>query len=239
MEEQQRIWINNRSPRSSFCRWKLLQILSPCVLSALPPPPPATADHPLPASCFPWSSFQRQKVEGGLLLLIHILWGTDNTGRERIWSSLGQQKVWLGLLVIMPILYTPLPSLFSVTDFPLPLPPFPSNSPESSFPSPLFPFFPMPFFPSPIPFLPTSSHCPCPPLPYPLTFPLCIHRTKSPCPISCPLSQSPFPSPSPISLFPLSLLLSPHPFFPGLPSTHLCLSPPPFPISPRPLPLSY
>jgi hypothetical protein len=52
----QRIWINNRSPHSTFCRWKLLQILSPCVLSALPtpPPPPATADHPPPASCFPF-----------------------------------------------------------------------------------------------------------------------------------------------------------------------------------------
>jgi hypothetical protein len=27
----QRICINNRSPRSTFCRWKLLQILSPCM----------------------------------------------------------------------------------------------------------------------------------------------------------------------------------------------------------------
>ncbi len=55
MAAAQRIWINNRSPRSTFCRWKLLQILSPCVLSALPPPPPppATADHPPPASCLP------------------------------------------------------------------------------------------------------------------------------------------------------------------------------------------
>jgi hypothetical protein len=35
----QRIWIINRSPRLTFCRPKLLQILSPCVL----PPPP----HPL------------------------------------------------------------------------------------------------------------------------------------------------------------------------------------------------
>ncbi len=33
----QRIWINNRSPRSTFCCWKLLQILSPC-LSASPHP---------------------------------------------------------------------------------------------------------------------------------------------------------------------------------------------------------
>ncbi len=49
---QQRIWINNRSPCSTFCRWKLLQSLSPCVLSALPPPP-ATADHPRPPAVSP------------------------------------------------------------------------------------------------------------------------------------------------------------------------------------------
>jgi hypothetical protein len=76
----QRIWIINRNPRLTFCP-KLLQILAPCVLS---PPPPTTADLPPHASCFPsphtvhgeriWSSFRRQKVERGLLLLIHILW---------------------------------------------------------------------------------------------------------------------------------------------------------------------
>jgi hypothetical protein len=49
---QQRIWINDRSPSSTFFCWKLFQILSPRVLSVLPPPP-ATADHPPPASCFP------------------------------------------------------------------------------------------------------------------------------------------------------------------------------------------
>ncbi len=41
---RQRIWIMNRSPRLTFCRPKLLQILSPT---------PATADHPPLASCFP------------------------------------------------------------------------------------------------------------------------------------------------------------------------------------------
>ncbi len=34
----QRIWIINRSPRLTLCRPKLLQILSPCVLSATPHP---------------------------------------------------------------------------------------------------------------------------------------------------------------------------------------------------------
>ncbi len=48
---QQRIWITNRSLRLAFCRPKLLQILSPCVLSV--PLPPATADHLPPASWFP------------------------------------------------------------------------------------------------------------------------------------------------------------------------------------------
>jgi hypothetical protein len=84
----QRIRIINRSSRLTFCRPKLLHILSPCVLS--PPPPPHTiADLPLPASCFSsprhsvhreriWSSFRRQKVERGLLLLIHILWFSQN-----------------------------------------------------------------------------------------------------------------------------------------------------------------
>jgi hypothetical protein len=56
--------------------------LSLCTVCPPPllPPLPATADPPPPASCFPspqnthWSSVQRQKVERGLLLLIHILW---------------------------------------------------------------------------------------------------------------------------------------------------------------------
>ncbi len=43
----------NRSPRSTFCRPELLQILSPCVCTVCLPPPPATADHPPPASCVP------------------------------------------------------------------------------------------------------------------------------------------------------------------------------------------
>jgi hypothetical protein len=34
---QQRIWVMNRSRSLTFCRPKLLQILSPCVLSAPPP----------------------------------------------------------------------------------------------------------------------------------------------------------------------------------------------------------
>ncbi len=66
----QRIWIINRSPRSTFCCSELLQILSLCTVCL--PPPPATADHPPPASCFPSprhtgrgsgavSIFQRQK----------------------------------------------------------------------------------------------------------------------------------------------------------------------------------
>jgi hypothetical protein len=63
---RQRIWINNRSPRSTFCRWKLLQILSACVLSALPPPPPTPCycDHPPSTSCFPSPRHtQRENLE--------------------------------------------------------------------------------------------------------------------------------------------------------------------------------
>ncbi len=49
---RQRIGINNRSPRSTYCRTKLLQIpLSLCTICL--PPPPATADLPPPASCSP------------------------------------------------------------------------------------------------------------------------------------------------------------------------------------------
>jgi hypothetical protein len=79
----QRIWINNRSPRSTFCRWKLLHILSPCVLSTSPHPLLLLTSLRSPAVVPPphihvqgeriWSSFTRQKAERGLLLLIHIL----------------------------------------------------------------------------------------------------------------------------------------------------------------------
>ncbi len=70
---RQRIWIITRSPRLTFCRPKLLPVY--CL------PPPTTADHPPPASCFSshrgeriWSSFGRPTVQRGLLSLIHILW---------------------------------------------------------------------------------------------------------------------------------------------------------------------
>ncbi len=51
----QRIWINNRSPRSTFCLGNCSRFSLPvyCLPSPLLPPPPATADHRPPASCFP------------------------------------------------------------------------------------------------------------------------------------------------------------------------------------------
>jgi hypothetical protein len=66
----QRIGINDRSPRSTFCRTKLLQIVSPCVQSASPHPlllltsprPPAVPPPPDIHGERIWSSFAGQKV---------------------------------------------------------------------------------------------------------------------------------------------------------------------------------
>jgi hypothetical protein len=52
--EYQRIRVINRSPRSTFCRPKLLQILSPCVLSAsLHPHPLLLLTNPCPLAVSP------------------------------------------------------------------------------------------------------------------------------------------------------------------------------------------
>ncbi len=80
-----RIWIT-RSPRLTFCRPKLLQILSPCV-----------------CCCVSWGrrnswrgrGFQQQQWVGA----------ADDTQGDRNWSSSGRQKDKHGLLVVIHILW--------------------------------------------------------------------------------------------------------------------------------------
>jgi hypothetical protein len=70
---RQRIWINNRSPRSIFCCPKLLQILSPCVSGGGETAGGRGVSAVAGDGERIWSSLGRQKVKPGLLFIIHIL----------------------------------------------------------------------------------------------------------------------------------------------------------------------
>jgi hypothetical protein len=76
--QHQRIWINNKSPGSTFCRWKLLQYVSGGGETA-----------------GGWGVISSSRGRER----------TDSTQGERIWSSLGRQKVERGLLLIIHILW--------------------------------------------------------------------------------------------------------------------------------------
>jgi hypothetical protein len=115
----QRIWIINKSPRSTFRHSKLLQILSPCVLSASPHPllllttprPPAVSPRPDTHGDRIWSSFTMESlawasVINSYSLTLHQFWDSSFQWIEHIkakiqwrhlFTDLTISPLWLGL----------------------------------------------------------------------------------------------------------------------------------------------